>query len=93
MEELGCAASMTALPRLVLYHEMAYIYDYMNGDFDAATYAGDDLRDPGISQGEGVAAGLPVDHDHDPNTRNVSTPTTLRADRERVTPGDGCTTS
>nr|WP_246002673.1 M91 family zinc metallopeptidase [Nocardia tenerifensis] len=55
-------------PAVVLYHEMAHVYDYMTGNYDRTVYTGEDASDHGDEQGERVAAGLPVDHDHDPKT-------------------------
>ncbi len=59
-----------------LFHEMAHIYDYMNGSFDDSEYTGDDPSDAnrGIVQGEREAVGLPVDHDHDPDTPEIVDP-------------------
>ena len=59
-----------------LFHEMAHIYDYMNGTYDGAEYTGDDTYDAdrGIDQGEREAVGLPVDDDHDPSTPEVVDP-------------------
>lgn len=63
-------------PAAVLYHEMAHVYDYMTGNFDDTTYTGEDPSDSEseIRQGERVAVGLPVDHDHDPNTPELIDP-------------------
>ncbi|MFF3228171.1 M91 family zinc metallopeptidase [Nocardia suismassiliense] len=55
-------------PAVVLYHEMAHVYDYMTGNYDDTTYTGDDQLNHGEEQGERVAVGLPVDHDHNPDT-------------------------
>ncbi|GGN94230.1 M91 family zinc metallopeptidase [Nocardia rhizosphaerihabitans] len=61
-------------PAVVLYHEMAHVYDYMTGNFDATKYTGDDPTNHGIRQGERVAAGLPVDHDRNPETPEIIDP-------------------
>lgn len=63
-----------APPVVVLYHEFAHVYDYMNDTFDSTTYNGDDATDHGIRQGERQATGLPIDHDHDPSTPEVIDP-------------------
>lgn len=63
-----------APPVVVLYHEFAHVYDYMNDTFDSTTYSGDDTTDHGIRQGERQATGLPIDHDHDPSTPEVIDP-------------------
>lgn len=63
-----------APPVVVLYHEFAHVYDYMNDTFDATPYNGDDTTDHGIKQGERQASGLPIDHDHDPSTPEVIDP-------------------
>ncbi|MGY2033559.1 M91 family zinc metallopeptidase [Nocardia gipuzkoensis] len=55
-------------PVVVLYHEMAHVYDFMTGNFDETTYTGEDSTNHGIRQGERVAVGLPVDDDRDPTT-------------------------
>ncbi|MEJ7775391.1 MAG: M91 family zinc metallopeptidase, partial [Nocardioidaceae bacterium] len=57
-----------APPNVVLYHEAAHVYDYMNGTFRGEEYAGDDTTDHGIREGERQATGLPIDHDGDPST-------------------------
>lgn len=61
-------------PAVVLYHETAHVYDYMTDNFDATKYTGDDPTNLGIRQGERVAAGLPVDHDHNPETLEIIDP-------------------
>lgn len=71
-------------PVAVLYHEMAHVYDYMSDNFDETHYSGDDTQDHGyhdedgnwvpLRQGERVASGLPVDHDHDPSTPEIIDP-------------------
>lgn len=63
-----------APPAVVLYHEFAYVYDYMNDTFDSTPYTGDDPTDQGIRQGERQATGLPIDHDNDPSTTEVIDP-------------------
>lgn len=63
-----------APPVVVIYHEFAHVYDYMNDTFDSTTYNGDDPTDHGIRQGERQASGLPIDHDHDPSTPEVIDP-------------------
>lgn len=57
-----------------LYHEMAHIYDFFSGNFDGTSYNGDDTVDHGVNQGERTAVGLPVDHDHDPSTPEITDP-------------------
>ena len=59
-----------APPSAVLYHEMAHVYDYMNGTFIRDEYVGADPvdADRDIKVGERQAAGLPIDHDDDPDT-------------------------
>ncbi|AFU00482.1 M91 family zinc metallopeptidase [Nocardia brasiliensis] len=61
-------------PVAILYHEMAHVYDYMTGNFDETPYTGADSLDHQQRQGERVAVGLPVDHDHDPNTPEIIDP-------------------
>lgn len=63
-------------PIFALYHEMAHVYDFMDGNFDGTEYTGDDTRDAdkGTAQGERTAVGLPVDHDHDPSTPEIVDP-------------------
>jgi uncharacterized protein YukE len=63
-----------APPVVVLYHEFAHVYDYMNDTFDPTPYSGDDTVDHGVKQGERQASGLPIDHDHDPSTPEVIDP-------------------
>ncbi|MGN0063052.1 MAG: M91 family zinc metallopeptidase [Nocardioides sp.] len=63
-----------APPVVVVYHELAHVYDYMNGTFDSTPYAGSDTNDTGIRQGERQATGLPIDHDHRPGTPEVIDP-------------------
>jgi uncharacterized protein YukE len=63
-----------APPVAVLYHEMAHVYDFMYDNYDDTPYSGDDATNHGVDQGERVAAGLPVDHDHDPSTPEIIDP-------------------
>ncbi|MBL0747032.1 M91 family zinc metallopeptidase [Nocardioides baculatus] len=63
-----------APPIVVLYHEFAHVYDYMNDTFEADPYNGDDTTDHGIKTGERQATGLPIDHDDDPSTPEVIDP-------------------
>jgi Effector protein/RTX calcium-binding nonapeptide repeat (4 copies) len=53
-------------PVVVLYHEMAHVYDYVNDTYDDGTY--DKPDNPDTPNAERVAAGLPIDHDDDPDT-------------------------
>lgn len=57
-----------APPVVVLYHELAHVYDYLNDTFVSDPYAGDDTVDHGIKTGERQASGLPIDHDSDAAT-------------------------
>lgn len=59
-----------APPSVVLYHEMAHVYDYMNGTFISDEYVGDDPVDANrdIRVGERQATGLPIDHDDNDDT-------------------------
>ena len=69
-------------PVVGLYHEMAHVYDYMNGTFEDDVYNGDDAVDRNstgdpdndIKVGERQAVGLPIDHDDDPNTPEIVDP-------------------
>lgn len=63
-----------APPVVVLYHEFAHVYDYMNGTFESAPYNGDDTTDHGYKVGERQATGLPIDHDNDPSTPEIIDP-------------------
>ena len=47
---------------------MAHVYDYMNDTLADGTYQGEDQYDVGDNNRERVAAGLPIDHDDDPDT-------------------------
>jgi hypothetical protein len=53
-------------PITVLYHELAHVYDYLNGTVAEGTHQGPD--NPGAPNAERVAVGLPIDHDGDPRT-------------------------
>lgn len=53
-------------PSVVLYHEMAHVYDYMHDTSASGDY--DHGPDAGIPNSEREAAGLPIDDDHDPRT-------------------------
>jgi Ca2+-binding RTX toxin-like protein len=53
-------------PVVVLYHEMAHVYDYVNDTLDDGTYNRPD--NPDTPNRERVAAGLPIDHDDDQGT-------------------------
>jgi Ca2+-binding RTX toxin-like protein len=53
-------------PVVVLYHEMAHVYDYVNGTMADGTYNEPD--NPDTPNLERAAAGLPIDHDGDPST-------------------------
>jgi hypothetical protein len=44
---------------VVLYHEMAHVYDYMNDSLAPGDYQGAD--DPGVHNREREAVGLPLD--------------------------------
>lgn len=55
-------------PSVVLYHEMAHVYGYMNGTNQPGEYHGDDQQNQGVNVRERQAAGLPIDHDNDPST-------------------------
>ena len=63
-----------APPSVVLYHEMAHVYDFMNDTFISEPYDGDDPVDQGVNVGERQATGLPIDHDDDPDTPEVIDP-------------------
>ena len=53
-------------PVVILYHEMAHVFDYVNGTIDEGTYTGPGNED--VPNSERVAVGLPIDHDGDPAT-------------------------
>ena len=53
-------------PVTVLYHELAHVYDYVEGTTAEGTHEGED--NPGVQNSERVAVGLPIDHDGDPAT-------------------------
>lgn len=55
-------------PSVVLYHELAHVYDYLNGTSFPGDYQGDDTLNHGTENDERQAAGLPIDHDSDPET-------------------------
>jgi len=55
-------------PSVVLYHELAHVYDYLNGTSFPGDYQGDDTLNHGTENDERQAAGLPIDHDSDPDT-------------------------
>ncbi|MEE6263043.1 M91 family zinc metallopeptidase [Plantactinospora sonchi] len=59
-------------PVVVLYHEMSHVYDYEYSGLDRTEYQGPD--NPGVPNGERAAAGLPIDHDNNPNTPNIIDP-------------------
>ncbi|QIX26910.1 calcium-binding protein [Nocardioides sp. JQ2195] len=61
-------------PSVVLYHEMAHVYGYMNGTNQPEEYQGDDTQNHGFKELERQAAGLPIDHDNDPDTPEVIDP-------------------
>ncbi|HWS37606.1 MAG TPA: M91 family zinc metallopeptidase [Actinoplanes sp.] len=53
-------------PSTVLYHEFAHVYDYMNDTLAEGDHDGPE--NAGVPNKERAAAGLPIDHDGDPNT-------------------------
>jgi Ca2+-binding RTX toxin-like protein len=55
-------------PVVVLYHEMAHVYDYEYGTLAQGTYTGTD--NPDVPNREREAVGLPIDDDGDPSTPN-----------------------
>ncbi|MEV6923583.1 M91 family zinc metallopeptidase [Dactylosporangium sp. NPDC051485] len=55
-------------PTVVLYHEMAHVYDMDRGRFDQRPYPGDHGVDRGVANYERQAVGLPYDADGDPAT-------------------------
>ncbi|GAA0709711.1 hypothetical protein GCM10010199_05380 [Dactylosporangium roseum] len=62
-------------PVVVLFHEMAHVYDMGHGTADRRLYNGADGRDvmpdgKPVSNAERQAVGLPIDHDGDPATPN-----------------------
>ncbi len=59
---------------VVLYHELAHVYDYSNDTIMDGEYHGDDPHNQGTNNRERQATGLPVDHDHDPSTPEVIDP-------------------
>ena len=71
-----------APPAVVLYHELAHIYDHFHGTVAAGTYEGADNQ--GVPNRERVAVGLPIDHDGDPVHRDrAGSRPPVRPDRER----------
>jgi len=59
-------------PTVVLYHELAHVYDYFHDTLAAGTYEGAD--NPGVPNAEREAVGLPIDHDGDPDTPDTLDP-------------------
>ena len=59
-------------PIVVLYHELAHVYDYFHDTLAAGTYEGAD--NPGVPNAEREAVGLPIDHDGDPDTPDTLDP-------------------
>jgi len=57
---------------VVLYHELAHVYDYFHDTLAAGTYEGAD--NPGVPNAEREAVGLPIDHDGDPDTPDTLDP-------------------
>jgi Ca2+-binding RTX toxin-like protein len=55
-----------APPVVVLYHELAHVYDHFHGTMQAGVHGGPD--NPGVPNREREATGLPIDHDGDPTT-------------------------
>jgi uncharacterized protein YukE len=64
-------------PVVVLYHEMAHQYDFVNGTMLAGPHTDPEYPDriplgdgrwDSVPNAERQAVGLPVDHDHDPST-------------------------
>jgi uncharacterized protein YukE len=56
-------------PVVVLYHEMAHTYDFVNGTTLSGVHTDPAYPDgPGVPNAERQAVGLPVDDDHDPQT-------------------------
>jgi Ca2+-binding RTX toxin-like protein len=62
----GGATSVENPPVVVLYHELAHVYDYMNDTLAPGTYTGSD--NPGTRNDEREAVGLPIDGDHNGQT-------------------------
>jgi hypothetical protein len=58
-------------PTVLLYHELAHVYDHLNNDIEG-TYTEDDNlgQGTGVPNSERVAVGLPIDHDGDLDTPN-----------------------
>jgi hypothetical protein len=61
-----------APPAVVLYHELAHIYDHFHATMAAGTYEGADNQ--GVPNRERVAVGLPIDHDGDRSTLTALDP-------------------
>ena len=55
-------------PVVVLFHELAHVYDHFHGTMAVGTYDGADNQ--GVPNRERVAVGLPIDDDGDPATAN-----------------------
>jgi hypothetical protein len=64
--EMATGEQVETPPVAVLYHEMAHVYDYNHGTIAPGTYTGAD--DPGQSNHEREAVGLPIDEDNNPDT-------------------------
>jgi len=71
-------APPTTPPVVVLFHEMAHVYDHAYGTLAAGIYNGTDAIDAGgyppVRNLERVAVGLPVDHDNNPTTPEMQDP-------------------
>lgn len=61
---------------VVLQHELAHVYDHVNGTIDSSTYVGEDQVDAAGEYRvlERQASGLPIDHDNDPSTPEIIDP-------------------
>ncbi len=53
-------------PVVILFHELAHVYDYQNETVADGVYTGQ--QNPDAPNKERVAVGLPIDHDRDPST-------------------------
>ncbi len=53
-------------PVVVLYHELAHVYDFFHNTLAEGDHTGSD--NPGVHNFERVAVGLRIDHDGDPST-------------------------
>jgi hypothetical protein len=62
----GTTTEIENPPVVVLYHEMAHVYDYMNGTLAPGMYTGAD--NPGVANDEREAVGLPIDGDNNAKT-------------------------